>query len=269
MQLTGWLALLLRGQRGIDRPDERQQEEIYVYLVSGLIQSGILVISWVHIMDSSEAVAKRLEAQAPGAAASRPTGAPLPSAADSARLHWQARYVDQCTAVRPAIGERWAGDDEGELDDTDAFTIAPAPVTVTTISEEAERVTAARLLRRFKLAVTAFILGFTVIIFLPAFTSASGSTITDISLVLWNGLLLMLCMALAWTFRIKEVENVYLQLGDEAEGNDVGNLETQIEMSGMSAGVARADERAREPPVEVDAGAADPDEHFTLDEDEK
>lgn len=134
--------------------------------------------------------------------------------------------------------------------------VAAAEPGITTIGEEAERVTAARLMRRFKLFVTGFVVGFALIIFLPAFANVSSSVAVNLSLVCWNNLLLFLCLALAWTFRISENEHVYLQLG--ADGADVGALDTQIEMSGMAQGVVEA-------PVRVDASAPEPDDKFTID----
>lgn len=68
MQADQWLFLILQGSDALDNPrTERQQDELFGLLVSALVQSMLLVVAVVYILDNTENVAKQLEALAPGA----------------------------------------------------------------------------------------------------------------------------------------------------------------------------------------------------------
>ena len=73
MQVMQWLGFALRGTDALQQPaTERQADEVFALVASALVQSFIMVISWVYIVDSCEAVAKRLEEAAPGAVPQSP-----------------------------------------------------------------------------------------------------------------------------------------------------------------------------------------------------
>jgi hypothetical protein len=99
---------------------------------------------------------------------------------------------------------------------------------ITTVGEEAARVKSAKLLRGFKLAVTAYVLLFVLILFLPVFTSSSGSqaSASNFCLVAWNVLNFAFLLALAWVFRPQEDTNTYLQVG--ADENAMAHLDTHV-----------------------------------------
>ena len=67
VQVVNWLLFALQGADALEDPvTERQQDENVALIVSALLQSMLLVISVVYILDNTEAVAKQLEALAPG-----------------------------------------------------------------------------------------------------------------------------------------------------------------------------------------------------------
>ena len=71
----------------------------------------------------------------------------------------------------------------------------------------------AKLLRRFKLSATAYVLVDIVVLFLPPFVTTDGSATDNICRVGWNLVKLAFLLVLGWVFRPVEESNAYLQLG--------------------------------------------------------
>ena len=97
---------------------------------------------------------------------------------------------------------------------------------ITTVGEEVARVRSAALMRRFKWAVSAFIVLSVLVLFLPAFVSPDGSFADNFCRVMWNLLRLAFLVGMAWVFRPQEDSNAYLQLG--AEEGERPALETHV-----------------------------------------
>ena len=112
---------------------------------------------------------------------------------------------------------------------------------ITTVGEEVSRVRSAALMRRFKWAVSAFIILSVLVLFLPAFVSPDGSFADSFCRVTWNLLRLVFLLGMAWVFRPQEDSNTYLQLGTE-EGQ-LPALETHVRA--LRAALPRAHARCR------------------------
>jgi hypothetical protein len=76
LQTFEWLAFALRGADFLDNPaTEVQQDEVFALILSALVQSFLMVVSWTYVMDNSERVARQLDAAAPRARAAADEGA--------------------------------------------------------------------------------------------------------------------------------------------------------------------------------------------------
>jgi hypothetical protein len=104
---------------------------------------------------------------------------------------------------------------------------------VTTVGEEVARVKSAALMRRFKVAVSLFVLLFVLVLFTPILAALTGPVASNLCLVAWNVLRLVFLLALAWVFRPQEDANAYLRLG--ADENDMAHLETQASAASAAA----------------------------------
>ena len=95
---------------------------------------------------------------------------------------------------------------------------------VTTIAEEVERSQQATLMRRFKIAVTVYMIAFVAAFFVPAYGEDKDES--QVILALWNALLLLFLLSLAWVFRTRDEANPYMFVGED-EARNV-HLDTRV-----------------------------------------
>lgn len=98
---------------------------------------------------------------------------------------------------------------------------------MTTIAEEVERAQQATLMRRFKVAVTVYMVAFVAAFFVPIYGEDKDGS--QIILGLWNALLLLFMLSLAWVFRARDEANPYLFVGED-EAQNV-HLDTRVRPS--------------------------------------
>ena len=103
----------------------------------------------------------------------------------------------------------------------DGFAAVEGAPEITTVAEEADRLGNARLMRRFKNVVMAYIIGRVLSVFLPAFGTDDPTSTTAAAViagtVLWYLMRYLLMLALAWVFRIREQDTMYLPIGADEE----------------------------------------------------
>jgi hypothetical protein len=105
---------------------------------------------------------------------------------------------------------------------------------VTTVAEEADRLGNARLMRRFKFLVTAYIAGQILTMFLPIFATSGDSNAseakeqiaTNWATVLFNALRYIIVAVLAWVFRVREQDTMYLPVGTDE--HNTAHLDTAV-----------------------------------------
>lgn len=104
------------------------------------------------------------------------------------------------------------------------------PVTehVTTVAEEVERRHQAKLMRNFKIAVTVYMIAFIAAFFVPAYGEQKDES--QIILAVWNALLLLFLLSLAWVFRARDVADrqAYLFVGQDDATNV--HLDTRVRL---------------------------------------
>jgi hypothetical protein len=157
-------------------------------------QIVILAHIWVCIMGYAETSARALESAAPGAGA----------ASVGPRLPPHPFLLSSGYSVPPAF--------------------AAMTAETTTVAEEVQRLNAARLMRRFKAAVTGFLVASILAFCVPVY--AYDTRVGGIVWMTWNALALALLCALAWVFRVQPEGDVYLALADNE--NDSAALDTRV-----------------------------------------
>ena len=82
-----WLAFALRGTDALTNPHTaKEQDEVFAIVISALLQSFLMVVSWVYVIDNCERVAKQLEAAAPqGRSDAEANGTGAPASAQTRR----------------------------------------------------------------------------------------------------------------------------------------------------------------------------------------
>lgn len=102
---------------------------------------------------------------------------------------------------------------------------------VATVAEEVERSQQATLMRRFKIAVTVYMVAFVAAFFVPAYGEDKDES--QIILALWNALVLLFLLSLAWVFRARDDDdaNPYMFVGED-ESHNV-HLDTRVRSRGI------------------------------------
>lgn len=95
---------------------------------------------------------------------------------------------------------------------------------VATVAEEVERSQQATLMRRFKIAVTVYMIAFVAAFFVPAYGKDKDES--QVILALWNALLLLFLLSLAWVFRVRDDANPYMFVGEDDAQNV--HLDTRV-----------------------------------------
>lgn len=112
----------------------------------------------------------------------------------------------------------------------DGFAAVDGEPEITTVAEEADRLGNARLMRRFKHVVMAYIIGRVLSVFLPAFGTDDPTSKTAAAVIagtiLWYLMRFLLMLALAWVFRIREQDTMYLPIGADEE--NATQLDTHV-----------------------------------------
>jgi hypothetical protein len=116
----------------------------------------------------------------------------------------------------------------------DGFAALPPQEQVTTVAEEADRLGNANLMRRFKFVVTAYIAGRVLTLFLPVFVTSGDENAseakemraTNWATVLFNILRYVLMGVLAWVFRVREQDTMYLPVGGDE--HHTAHLDTAV-----------------------------------------
>lgn len=107
----------------------------------------------------------------------------------------------------------------------------PVAEHVATVAEEVERSQQAALMRRFKIAVTVYMIAFVAAFFVPAYGEDKDES--QVILALWNAVLLLFLLSLAWVFRTRDDANPYMYVGED-EAQNV-HLDTRVRCLSMSA----------------------------------
>eukprot|EP00892_Ulva_mutabilis_P000574 jgi/Ulvmu1/10517/UM064_0055.1 len=186
-----WLPVL------VDLSLESSGWEWQLAIAAFFVQAVITVMAWMAVIENSENIAKQLDEMAPR------------------------------TAQEEAeAGSQFSISDSLE-DGPDGFQVVAEHVT--TIAEEVERAQQATLMRRFKIAVTVYMIAFVAAFFVPVYGKDKDES--QVILALWNALLLLFMLTLAWVFRTRDEANPYLYVGQD-EAQNV-HLDTRIELQGM------------------------------------
>lgn len=90
VQTMFWISYALDTDRSYqsdpENPGEKEQEEIFVLLLSALLQAFLYIMAAVYVVDNAEYVAKRLEAAAPRPPAAEGAPPPVPSGRMSTQI---------------------------------------------------------------------------------------------------------------------------------------------------------------------------------------